>query len=310
MTKLGIKIGGLTLIVVVICFCSLISGPMGVQVPKEVILGIRLPRLLLGIFAGLLLSTSGVALQGILQNPLADPYVLGISGGACVGAVCALLLNLPIPLFAFLGSLVSIFAVYRLASFQGRIPRDTLLLSGIVVGTFTGSLVMLMMTLASKGLEQIIYLLMGHLGMMFGLIGFKIFCIVFIVSIILLLLILRRARELNILSLGEEEAMTMGVDVERIKREIFILTSALIGLCVAFCGAIGFIGLMVPHITRKLVGPDHRILLIVSPFIGVILILLADIVARNTLAFELPVGVITSLMGVPFFIWLLRRQKT
>jgi iron complex transport system permease protein len=307
--RLGLRVSGLIVVVLVICFCSLIVGPAGIRAPREVLLGIRLPRLLLGIFAGLSLSIAGAALQGILRNPLADPYILGISGGACVGAVGAVLLHLPTPFFAFLGAILAILCVYRLASFKGRIPRDTLLLSGVVVGTFAGSLVMLGMTLAHKGLEQIVYLLMGHLGMMFGSKGFKLFWFVFAGAIIISGLIIRRARELNILALGEEEALTLGVEVEHMKREIFVLTSVLVGLCVAFCGAIGFIGLMVPHITRKIVGPDHRILLIFAPLVGIILVLSADIAARSILAFELPVGVMTSLFGVPFFIWLLRREK-
>jgi iron complex transport system permease protein len=284
-------------------------GPAGIKAPREVLLGIRLPRLLLGIFAGLSLSISGVALQGILRNPLADPYILGISGGACVGAVGGLLLHMPTPPFAFLGAILAILCVYRLASFRGRIPRDTLLLSGVVIGTFTGSLVMLGMTLARKGLDQIVYLLMGHLGMMFGSRGFKLFWFVFAAGVIVSGLIVRRARHLNIMALGEEEALTLGVEVEHLKKEIFVLTSVLVGLCVAFCGAIGFIGLMVPHITRKIVGPDHRVLLIVAPLVGIVLILSADIAARSILAFELPIGVMTSLFGVPFFIWLLRREK-
>lgn len=221
----------------------------------------------------------------------------------------AILAKLPIPPFAFLGALACIFLVYRLASFRGRIPKDTLLLAGIIVGTFASSLVMLVMTLAGKGLEQIIYLLMGNLGMIFSSRSLKIFWLVFGIGVVISVLIYRRARELNILSLGEEEALTIGVPVEKLKKEIFVLSSILVGLCVAFCGAIGFVGLMVPHITRRIVGPDHRLLLPLAPIIGVILILVADIFARNTVAFELPVGVITTLFGVPFFAWLLRKRQ-
>ncbi|MCK4352842.1 iron chelate uptake ABC transporter family permease subunit [candidate division WOR-3 bacterium] len=307
--KIGIKVFIVILLLIGIGFLSILAGPMGIHAPKEVIFRIRLPRLLLGIFAGIALAISGTALQGILQNPLADPYILGISGGACVGAVGAILLKFPIPPFAFIGAVVCIFFVYKLASFKGRIPKDTLLLAGIVIGTFASSLVMLIMSLAGKGLEQIIYLLMGNLGMIFGARSFKVFWLIFGIEIIISFLIARRARELNILSLGEEEALTLGVQVETLKKEIFILSSILVGLCVSFCGAIGFVGLMVPHITRRIVGPDHRLLIPFAPAIGVILILIADIFARNVLAFELPVGVITSLFGVPFFIWLLRRRK-
>jgi len=305
-----IKAISLVIIFLGICFLSLTVGPMGFKVPREVIFCIRLPRLLLGIFAGISLSVSGASLQGILQNPLADPYILGISGGACVGAVLAVLLKLPVSPFAFLGALICIGMVYKLASFKGRIPKDTLLLSGVVVGMFASAVVMLVMSLAGRDLQEMIYLLMGHLGMIFGTMSFRVFWVVFGISILILVLIIRRARELNILALGKEEALTLGVEVEHLKKEIFINSSLLVGLCVSFCGAIGFIGLMVPHITRRIVGPDHRVLLLFSPLVGVSLILVADIVARNILAFELPVGVITALFGVPFFVWLLRKRKT
>jgi len=295
---------------ILVVFLGVAFGPTGFRVTRDILLYIRIPRVILGIFAGSSLGIVGAAFQGILRNPLADPYILGTSGGACVGGALAIIIgNLPVPAFAFIGAIVAILLVYRLASFRGRIPQDTLLLSGVIVGTFTFSIVMLIMSLGGKSLEDILYLLMGHLGVVFDKnrvisLGFVLFFAILSSS-----LIYAHAREFNILASGEEEALTLGVEVERLKKIVFILGSLLVGLTVSFCGAIGFIGLVVPHITRLIVGPDHRILIPVSALIGAILIIVADIFARSVAPFEIPVGVITALFGVPFFAYLLRKRK-
>ena len=291
-------------------FLGVAFGPTGFRVTRDILLYIRIPRVILGIFAGSSLGIVGAAFQGILRNPLADPYILGTSGGACVGGALAIIIgNLPIPAFAFIGAIVAILLVYRLASFKGRIPQDTLLLSGVIVGTFTFSIVMLIMSLGGKSLEDILYLLMGHLGVVFDRNRVISFGLVLFFAILSSSLIYAHAREFNILASGEEEALTLGVEVERLKKIVFILGSLIVGLTVSFCGAIGFIGLVVPHITRLIVGPDHRILIPVSALIGAILIIVADIFARSVAPFEIPVGVITALFGVPFFAYLLRKRK-
>ncbi len=319
---------GLLLLVVVFAFIALAVGPSGVaplgtiralfsgggeDVYQRVVLQIRLPRVLLALFAGISLAVSGAAFQGILRNPLADPYILGVSSGAAFGASIAIVSRLPspfsVPLLAFGGAVGTIFLVYSLATFNGRIPRDILLLSGVVVSAFFASLIMLVMSVAGRELHQIIYLLMGSLGtiltqetlpLFLGLLGFSLVCCGGIYGF---------ARELNLLSLGEEEAQHLGVDIEFLKRAVFIVSSLSVGATVSLCGAIGFVGLIVPHIGRLAVGPDHRVLIPASAAIGAMLLLLADTVARSVSPFEIPVGVVTAIFGVPFFIWLLRRRR-
>jgi iron complex transport system permease protein len=285
-------------------------GPTGFKPPSDVILCIRLPRIILAIFAGWSLGVTGAAFQGILQNPLADPYILGVSGGACAGAALAIVLGLKsIQLFSFIGSIITIFLVYRLASFKGRAPKETLILSGVVVGTLASSIVMLLMSIAGRSLDEIVYLLMGHLGVVFD--SGKLITLYISVFIVLIcsIFIYLRSRELNVLSLGEEEALSAGVDVEKNKKYIFVLGSLIVGLTVATCGAIGFVGLMVPHLARMSLGPDYRFLIPGAGIIGAILLIAADILARSIMPYELPVGVVTAILGVPFFIYLLRREK-
>lgn len=295
------------LLVAIFSILELIIGPYGAR--GDIILKIRLPRLMLAIFVGGSLGVSGAALQGVLENPLADPYILGISGGACVGATISILSGvLPPQVLSLVFAVITIFIVYRIACFGGKILKEALLLAGIVIGTLASSIVMLAMSIADKGLEEILYLLLGNLGMIFEKRVFYYFCAGFAVSIIMAFIIYRKSRELNILSLGEEEALGTGVDVEKLKKTIFVASSLMVGLTVSFVGAIGFIGLMVPHITRRLIGPDHRTLIPGSCLIGIIFVIISDIFARTVCVYELPVGVITSLFGVPFFIYLLRKR--
>ncbi len=288
---------------------SLLSLFASIPLPSlPVVIQLRLPRLILAIFAGAALGIVGSAFQGILRNPLADPYIIGVSGGACLGGTVSILAGIqPIQVFAFAGAVVTIFVVERLATISGRLEREALLLAGVVCGTLASSLVMLFMTIGGKSLNEMIYLLMGWLGVIWDkklLIGFIISAVIVAIASFIIWL---RSKELNILSLGEEEAISIGVDVERLKREIFILGSVIVGLVVSMCGAIAFIGLMVPHITRRLLGPDHRILIPGSAIMGAVLLVLSDMFARGMAVYELPVGVITSIFGVPFFLYLLRR---
>ena len=288
-------------------FVSLISLFLG-KPHSSLLIRLRLPRLILAIFAGGSLAVVGSAFQGLLRNPLADPYILGISGGACIGAAISSVTGIqPVQILAFGFAVITMFIVERLATVSGRIERETLLLSGVVCGTLAFSLVILFMTIGGKGLEDMIYLLMGWLGVIWDRSLLYGFLVSFFVVLVCSFLIWRRSRELNILSIGEEEAVSVGVDVERLKKEIFILGSLIIGLVVSFCGAIGFVGLIVPHITRHLVGPDHRVLIPYSALAGACLLVLSDTIARSVALYELPVGIITSIFGVPFFLYLLRR---
>ncbi len=279
---------------------------------RRIVFDLRFPRLMLSILAGANLGMVGASLQGILLNPLADPYILGVASGASFGTALPLALGIRnmeiIPLFSFAGALVAIFAVYSMASFKGRIPKDTLLLAGVLVGFFFSSLVMLTMVLGGKELHSIVYMLMGYLGVVFHhrlIIPFVIFAFV---SVVVFAINYFHARELNILSLGEERAAELGVESEKLKKTVFFVSSLSIGVTVAFCGQIGFVGLVIPHIGRLLFGSDHRILIPCSLLLGASLLIVADMVARSVAPFEIPVGVVTALFGVPFFAYLLRTR--
>jgi iron complex transport system permease protein len=301
----------LGVLLVVVAFLSMGVGPSWISPLR--IYRVRLPRIILGIFAGSSLALVGASLQGILQNPLADPYILGVSSGAAFGAALAIVLRLAssllTPLFGFLGAALAIVAVYNLAKSEGRIPKDTLLLSGVLVGFFFSALVMLLMVMARSELHQITYLLMGNLGFIFARRDIPLFGGFVILVSVCGVIIYSRWREMNILSLGEEGARQLGVETERLKMMVFVTSSLVVGAVVAFCGAIGFVGLVVPHITRMLVGPDHKRLIIASVLMGGTLLLVADSIARTAAPVELPVGVITAIFGVPFFGFLLKRRK-
>jgi len=301
----------LSILLVVVAFLSMGVGPSWISPLR--ILGVRLPRVVLGVFAGSSLALVGAALQGILQNPLADPYILGVSSGAAFGAALAVVLRLAssllTPVFGFLGAILAIIAVYNLAKSNGRVPKDTLLLSGVLVGFFFSALVMLLMVMAKSELHEITYLLMGNLGFIFARSDIPLFAVFVLLVGVCGGVIYSRSREMNILSLGEEGAKQLGVETEKLKMMVFVTSSVVVGAVVAFCGAIGFVGLIVPHITRILVGPDHRRLIIASILLGGTLLLVADAAARTIAPVELPVGVITAIFGVPFFAYLLKRRK-
>lgn len=303
--------GILILVFLISIFVGLGIGPT--QTSMEKVLQVRLPRVILGIFAGSSLAIVGAALQGILLNPLADPYILGISSGAAFGAALSIVFGisttLTSPILGFLGALLSILLVYHLAKFEGRIPRDTLLLTGVLVGFFFSSLVTLTLVFHGEELRRISYLLMGNLSFVFSQRDLFLFSIFSGIVIFSSIFIYTRSRELNLLTLGEEGAMELGVDAEALKKNLFFFSALSIGAVVSFCGAIGFVGLIVPHVTRILMGPDYRILLPASFLMGSIFVLLADTIARSLFPVELPVGVVTSLFGVPFFFYLLKKKR-
>jgi iron complex transport system permease protein len=281
--------------------------------PHETILWqIRLPRVVLGALVGMALSVAGGAYQGLFKNPLADPYVLGVSGGAAVGGALAIafldrmhLKTLgPVPLLAFAGGLLAVTVVYRLASVGRRVTVVALLLAGVAVGSLMISLVSLILVI-TRPLERdiIIFWLMGGLsGANWTKVGWM---LPYLAAGLAALLCY--GRELNALLMGEETAAHLGVDVERLKRMILIVGSLLTAGAVAFSGAIGFVGLIVPHMVRLLVGPDHRLMLPVSALVGATVLVAADTAARSAFgATEVPVGLVMALAGGPFFLWLLR----
>lgn len=284
------------------------------SVDATILFGTRVPRVLLAVVVGAGLSMAGAVLQALLRNPLAEPHILGVSGGAAFGGVLTLFfasgVALPsyllTPLGAFAGALTAMLVVYRLGTVHGRLQPYTFLLAGVVCNAFTGALIMAVNSLADLfQTHGILFWLMGSLATTsYPLIGAS-FGYVLIGGGLLLM----QTRALNAMSLGEESAAQLGVDVAFVRRLCFVVCSLLVGAAVAVSGMIGFVGLIVPHVTRLLFGPDHRLLLPASALTGGIFLVVADTVARSlTSASEIPVGVVTALCGGPFFVYLLRRQ--
>lgn len=276
---------------------------------------VRLPRVLLGALVGMSLSVAGVAFQALLRNPLADPFILGVSGGAALGSVLAVGLHLPfffVSLTAFASALASMLLIYYLAQVKGRINPHTLLLVGVLFNATTFALILFINSLVSmEDLHQIWFLMIGsleaieysRLGVLALFVGLG------------TLVLFYDASALNLITFGEEGARMMGVDVEAVRRRVFFSASLMIGATVAVSGLVGFVGLAVPHMMRLLVGPDHRRVLPASILGGASFVILADLIARKAFSggavqTQLPVGVITALVGSPFFFFLLKRQKT
>ncbi|HEX7549548.1 MAG TPA: iron ABC transporter permease [Candidatus Methylomirabilis sp.] len=276
---------------------------------------IRLPRALLAGIVGACLSLAGLGFQAISRNPLADPSILGVSSGASFGLMVAMLLGVAGPtsnpavttLFAFAGALLAAALVYAIARVDGRLPMTTLLLSGVIVGLFFTSCVMLAtVLLAAAELQGVVFWLMGNLGpASTGSLG--VLAVVLGIGVVVLL---REAPRLNVLALGEEQALQLGVEAERVKRVVFVAASLITGAAISAAGSIGFVGLIVPHAARLLLGPDNRNLVPMSVLLGAAFLILADLGARTAaVATELPVGVITSFCGAPLFVYLLRRRR-
>jgi iron complex transport system permease protein len=285
----------------------------GVQIPSDyqVAFGYRLPRIELAILVGAALSVSGAGFQALLRNPLADPYVLGVSSGGALGAIIALILApqflFATPLAAFLGAITTIAAVYFLGRRNGQLDSTTLLLAGIIAVSFLSALIIFLMTTTSgSNLRGMPFWLMGDLStpspdalrwvLLAGLfIGVG--------------AIYTTAADLNLITTGEQEAIHLGVQVTRVRLVVYVSASLLTGLAVSVSGAIGYVGLLVPHTMRMLFGSDYRILIPTSAIGGAIAVVLADTLARKVMSpTELPVGAILAIFGAPFFLYLLRRR--
>jgi ABC-type Fe3+-siderophore transport system permease subunit len=290
---------------------------LGQDVPglaAAVVLGLRLPRVLLAALAGGGLAVAGVAFQALTRNPLADPAVLGVASGAALGAVLAqlaglegsLLASLGLAAAAFLGALTAAVAVYLIASVGGRLPVQTLLLAGVIVGLFFSAAITLIISLLDFArLGGIVHWLMGSLGAL----GYRPVAVMALGCLIGGGLLYSQARALNLLALGEESALQLGVEAERVKRVSFVAAALLTGVVVAHTGPIGFVGLIVPHAVRLVLGSDNRALIPAAAGAGAAFLVLADTLARVVLRpAELPVGVITAFCGAPFFIYLLRTR--
>lgn len=283
------------------------AGAAGAPIVRE----LRAPRVVLGFLIGGSLAVSGASLQALVRNPLADPYLLGLSGGAGLGAVLAIALGATgawgVPLAAFIGTVAAVALVYRLGlAAGGRVDTRALLLAGVVVSGFAGAIMTAIIVLSpAEQLRDAFLWLLGGLGRA----SWRAVAVFAGYSAIPLLALGWSARDLDLLSLGEEAAGHLGSDVERVKRRVVAATALLTAAAVAVSGMIGFVGLVVPHIVRLGRGPLHRGLLPAAFILGGTMLVLSDVIARSALApLELPVGVVTALVGVPLFALLLRRS--
>jgi iron complex transport system permease protein len=292
----------------------------GLQQAELIVGQIRMPRTLLGLAVGAVLALCGVAMQGLFRNPLADPGLIGVSSGAALGAAVAIvggaaMGGMPevfapylLSLCAFLGGLVVTALVYRLGRHNGQTSVTTMLLAGIALNALAFACIGLFTYLADDATLRT--LTFWNLGSLNGASYARLWPLL-LVTLAVALWLPRRAQALNALLLGESEARHLGVAVERLKRELVFCTALGVGAAVAAAGMIGFIGLVVPHLVRLLVGPDHRVLLPASALAGASLLLLADLFARLILSpAELPIGIVTALIGAPFFLYLLLRGRT
>jgi len=280
---------------------------------RAIIMDIRLPRILLGVLVGCSLAVSGAVMQGVFKNPMADPYIIGLSAGAAVGASVSTFLPLQqdigmfaLPLLAFIGATLTVFLVYQIAKSRGRVRVETLLLSGIAGGSFLAAVTSFLLYLSGQQFRFLFFWLLGGLWMA----SWKVVLIVFPIVSVGIVLLQLFARDLNAMLMGEEQATQLGIDVETVKKILLALTSLVAGTAVAFSGIIGFVGLIIPHIMRLRVGPNHSVLLPASTLAGGLFLTSVDTVARTIIApTEIPVGVLTALCGAPFFAYLLRKGR-
>ena len=278
-------------------------------VQETIVIDVRLPRVILGVLVGSALATAGCAMQGLFKNPMASPYILGVASGAAFGAALGLVLGVSLyslPLTAFIFASLAVFLVYNIARVRGGVPIETLLLSGIAVGLFFSALVSLLVYAAGEKIYGIVFWMMGGLwASSWDKVAIVIFPIILGIAALFLF-----AKDLNAMLLGEEPALHLGIEVETIKKIILIFATLITAASVSVVGTIGFVGLIIPHLMRIVVGPDHRILLPSSLLFGAIFLVCADTLARSVIQpTEIPVGIITALFGVPFFIYLLKTRK-
>ncbi|MFQ5838630.1 MAG: FecCD family ABC transporter permease [Thermoplasmata archaeon] len=309
-------------------------GPVGLGVPRNmsleeffealaggnnefvvIIRSIRLPRILLGALVGASLALSGAGMQGLFRNPLAEPYILGLSSGAALGATLWFVFGfgfLPgtmgLGFLAFVAGILTVFLVYNLSQVGGAIRTDTLLLAGIAMATLLSALTFFLLFLGQVGIQRTIYWLLGGLNLTTN--GWLDVALLFPAVLAGALVLQVFSRDVNVMLTGEETATQLGVDVALVRRVLIVVPAVLTSLAVAVSGIIAFVGLIVPHIIRMLLGPSHRVLFPAAALGGAIFLVWADALARTVLApGEIPLGIVTAFCGAPFFIYLLRQRR-
>ncbi len=305
----SVKIPAVTVFKILLSFASKNTS----DTISNIIINVRLPRVLLGAIVGSSLAISGCAMQGLFRNPMASPYIVGVSSGAAFGASLAILLAVKysfavnfIPIFAFVFALLTIFIGYSIAKEGNKVPVETLILAGVAIMTFFNAMVSLIQYVAGDELRSIVFWIMGGLWQSKWADVAITFPIIFVGTFVVLFF----ARDLNIMLLGEGHAIDLGINTEFVKTIILVFSSLITATAVSVSGIIGFVGLIIPHITRIFVGPDHRLLLPASSLSGAIFLIWADTLARTIIQpSELPVGIITAAFGAPFFLYLLKKRK-
>lgn len=283
------------------------------KVPVEEILRLRILRFAVTFIAGYVLAVSGASLQTILQNPLADPYILGVSSGALLGIalskIAGITFQFAFSIPAFIFSILAIFFIYYLARVKGSLVKELLILGGLFLNFFFNGIVFYLLVLKREVLEEILYIIWGFTGVIVTEGELPFLGITLLLSLIIASLPIFKVKELDAITLGDPEALSLGVDVNKIRNMVFFTTSASTALIVSITGAIGFIGLMVPNIVKRVIGGKHAVLLPVSGLGGALLLLVADSVSRVVAPVELPLSIILGIFAVPFFFWIVWRQR-
>jgi iron complex transport system permease protein len=280
------------------------------EIAKTIFYKIRFPRVLAAVFVGSALATSGVILQGLLQNPLADSYTLGIASGGAFGACLAIFLNikfalaLPTQPFAIVFSYLVIMIVLALSRAKGDLSSTNVIIAGIITGSFFSAGLSLLKSLADEDVASMVFWLMGNLSSK----PMKSVLILGVVVLLGFIVAMRYTKELNIITLGRLEAQSVGIDYDRVYRIMMITAVTLTGIAVSLCGIIGFVGLVVPHLCRIFIGADNRKVMPMSALLGALFLLTADTLTRTVLQHEIPVGVLTTMVGGPFFIFIFLRK--
>ncbi|MFH1441721.1 MAG: iron ABC transporter permease [Candidatus Omnitrophota bacterium] len=311
-----IKIFILIILLLIAIFIGVINGSCNIPIAELLrennrnILSLRILRVFLAIVVGSGLTVSGIALQAILRNPLAEPYLLGISSGAGLGALIAILtgiFTIYLPLAAFTGAILTIILVYNISRQANKVPAQSLILSGVVISiALSGLLIFLISISNSETLHSITWWLWGSLQVY----DLRLILIVSVIVFVGITIIYIFSQDLNAISIGEEEAVHLGINTETVKKILFFATSLITASIVCISGVIGFVGLIIPHIMRLIVGPNHRILIPISCIAAAIFMIICDLLSRSLFApLEIPIGVITSFAGAIIFIVLLKKSQ-
>lgn len=290
------------------------------NIQESVLINIRFPRVILAILVGAGLGTSGAILQGLFRNPLVDPGFIGVSSGAAVGAIISIMFGklisnfLPhilqaflLPILAIVGSFLTIMIVYSLSKVNGKTNVMAMLLSGVAINAIAGSIIGFFVSISSDlELRSFTFWTMGGLDNS----DWFIVILVSFFTILPFLFIYKFRKEIDIFMLGDSEATNLGVNVEYLKRKIILISSTMVGISVAFCGMIGFVGLVTPHLIRLFIAPNHKYLIPGSALLGSLILVLSDFISKTIISpAQLPIGIVTSAIGAPFFVWLILSQK-